>query len=57
MKAHGAQIRIAYAFDTVRNAVLVLGGAETGDDRFYSWFIPQAEDVWEQYLKELGVKP
>jgi hypothetical protein len=57
VKAHGAQIRIAYAFDPVRNAVLVLGGAKTGDDRFYSWFIPPAEGVWEQYLKEQGVKP
>ena len=23
----------------------------------YRWFIPQAESIWEQYLKEQGVKP
>jgi len=40
-----------------RNAVLVLGGAKIGDDRFYRWFIPQAETLWEQYLKEQGVTP
>jgi hypothetical protein len=57
VKAQGAQIRVAYGFDPARNAVLVLGGAKTGDDRFYRWFIPQAEGVWEQYLKEQGVKP
>jgi hypothetical protein len=32
--------------------VLILGGMKTGDDRFYSWLIPQADDVWEQYLKD-----
>jgi hypothetical protein len=57
VKAQGAQIRIAYAFDPARNAVLVLGGAKVGDDRFYRWFIPQAEGVWEEYLKEQGVTP
>lgn len=57
VKAQGAQIRIAYAFDPARNAVLVIGGEKAGDDRFYRWFIPKAEDVWEQYLKEQGVKP
>lgn len=54
VKAQGDHIRIAYAFDPARNAVLVLGGAKIGDDRFYGWFIPQAESVWEQYLEERG---
>jgi hypothetical protein len=57
VKAQGAQIRVAYAFDPTRNAVLVIGGEKAGDDRFYRWFIPQAEAVWEQYLKEQGAKP
>ncbi len=54
VKAGGAQIRIAYAFDPKRDAVLVLGAAKVGDDRFYRWFVPQAEKIWEQYLKEQG---
>lgn len=54
VKAQGAQIRIAYAFDPTRSAVLILGGAKVGDNRFYRWFISQAEAVWEQYLKEQG---
>lgn len=57
VKAQGAQIRIAYAFDPARNAVLVIGGTKLGDDRFYRWFIPKAEGVWEEYLKEQGVTP
>ena len=52
VKAQGAQIRVAYAFDPTRNVVLILGGAKEGDDRFYRWFVPQAEAIWEQYLKE-----
>ena len=32
--------------DPSRNAVLILGGAKVGDDRFYRWFIPQAESIW-----------
>lgn len=57
VKAQGAQIRVAYAFDPTRNAVLILGGAKQGDDRFYEWLIPQAEKVWEQYLREQGEAP
>ncbi len=57
VKAQRAQIRIAYAFDPARNAVLILGGAKVGDDRFYRWLIPQAESIWEQYLKEQGLTP
>jgi hypothetical protein len=57
VKAGGAQIRIAYAFDPCRDAVLILGGAKEGDSRFYTWFIPDAEKIWEQYLAEQeGVK-
>jgi len=54
VKARGDQVRVAYAFDPMRNAVLLIGGAKVGDDRFYRWFIPRAEAVWEQYLKEQG---
>jgi hypothetical protein len=57
VKAQGAQIRIAYVFDATRDAVLLLGAAKVGDDRFYRWFIPQAEKIWEQYLKEQQETP
>jgi hypothetical protein len=57
VKAQGAQIRIAYVFDATRDAVLLLGAAKVGDDRFYRWFIPRAEKIWEQYLKEQQEAP
>lgn len=50
----GRPLRIVYAFDRLRQAVLILGGDKTGDDRFYSWMIPKAEAIWEQYLQESG---
>ena len=52
MKAKGSQIRIAYAFDPKRQAVLLLAGDKSGKDRFYEWLIPTAENLWLQYLKE-----
>ena len=48
----GRPLRIVYAFDPLRQAVLILGGDKTGDPRFYERFIPKAEKVWEQYLAE-----
>ena len=52
VKARGSQIRIAYAFDPKRQAVLLIAGDKTVEDRFYEWFIPAAENLWLQYLKE-----
>lgn len=52
IKSHGHQLRVFYAFDPRRNAVLVLGGDKTGDDRFYERFVPFAEKIWKQYLLE-----
>jgi hypothetical protein len=49
----GRPLRIVYAFDPQRQAVLILGGDKTGDARFYSWMIPKAEALWQQYLREL----
>lgn len=52
VQSSGRPLRIVYAFDRRRQAVLILGGDKTGDDRFYTWMIPKAEANWEQYLQE-----
>jgi hypothetical protein len=57
VKAQGAQIRIAYAFDPARNAVLILGGAKSRRRSVLSLVYSASKGVWEQYLKEHGVKP
>ena len=48
-------IRIIYAFDPDRDAVLIIGGDKAGDNRFYERIIPKAEAIWEQYLREREV--
>lgn len=48
----GQPLRIFYAFDPRRQAVLLIGGDKTGRDRFYEETVPSAERIWEEYLKQ-----
>jgi hypothetical protein len=52
VQSGGAPLRVFYVFDPMRQAVLLIGGDKTGDDRFYDRMIPTAEKIWAQYLKE-----
>ncbi|WP_375761692.1 type II toxin-antitoxin system RelE/ParE family toxin [Corallococcus exercitus] len=52
IQSGGHPIRVFYAFDPTRDAVLLLGGDKTGDKRFYERMIPQAEKIWLRYLWE-----
>lgn len=51
-QSQGRPIRVFYAFDPERQAVLLIGGDKTGDNRFYEVYIPRAERLWEAYLAE-----
>lgn len=51
IQAPGRPLRVLYAFDPRRQAVLLLGGDKTGDDRFYETVVPRAERLWERYLE------
>ncbi len=53
LQSGGRPLRILYAFDPKRQAVLLLGGDKTGKDRFYEEMIPRAERLWKEYLAEL----
>jgi hypothetical protein len=55
-QAEGDPLRTLYAFDPSRQAVLLIGGDKTGDDRFYERMIPIAERIWNEYLEETGQK-
>ena len=48
----GRPLRILYAFDPKRQAVLLVGGDKTGKDRFYEETIPKAERLWKEYLAD-----
>lgn len=52
VQSNGRPLRIFYAFDPARQAVLLIGGDKTGDNRFYENMIPQAERIWKEYLDE-----
>ena len=53
VQSGGRPLRVIYAFDPLRQAVLLIGGDKTGDDRFYETFVPKAEALWIKYLAEL----
>ena len=51
----GNPLRILYAFDPVRVAILLLGGNKTGDDkRWYKVNVPIADRLYDEHLKELN---
>lgn len=49
----GRPYRVLFIFDPRRVAVLLVGGDKTGNDRWYEEFIPKAEQMYEQFLKEI----
>jgi len=51
IQSKGRPLRVFYAFDPKRQAVLLLGGDKTGNDRFYETEVPRAEKLWVEYLK------
>lgn len=50
LRVNNPPIRVLYAFDPERKAVLIIGGDKSGDERFYERIIPQAEKLWLEYL-------
>jgi hypothetical protein len=54
VQSGGRPIRVFYAFDPRRMAILLIGGDKTGDDRFYERFIPIADHLYDQHIDELG---
>ncbi len=46
-------LRVIYAFDPKREALLLLGGDKGDDKRFYERAIRRAEQLWEGHLEDL----
>ncbi|MGH7717475.1 MAG: type II toxin-antitoxin system RelE/ParE family toxin [Gemmatimonadaceae bacterium] len=49
----GRPIRVLYAFDPRRVAILLLGGDKTGDDRWYDEQVPVADALYDDHLATL----
>jgi hypothetical protein len=52
VQSNGRPLRVFYAFDPARQAVLLLGGDKTGDASFYERMVRACERIWQEYLNE-----
>jgi hypothetical protein len=53
VQSGGRPIRVFYAFDPRRSAILLIGGDKTGNSRFYERMIPIADKLYEIYIDEI----
>ena len=53
IQSMGDPLRVFYAFDPRRTAILLIGGNKTGNNRFYRQYVPRADRLYDQYLEEL----
>jgi len=50
----GRPYRLLFAFDPRRVAMLPIGGDKTGRPDWYEEFVPKADKIYAQHLKEIG---
>lgn len=55
-KVHERHLRVLYAFDPRRTALLLIGGDKTGDPKWYDKFVPLADTLFDEHLKQLEKK-
>ena len=53
VQSGGRPLRVFYAFDPLRSAILLIGGDKTGDSQFYERYIPIADRLYDEHLQEL----
>jgi hypothetical protein len=52
IKAGRSPLRVFYAFDPSRDAILLIGGDKSNDKNFYERYVKKAEAIWREYLRE-----
>ena len=50
----GHPYRVLYAFNPLRTGILLIGGDKTGNPRWYEEFVPKADAIYAQHLREIG---
>ena len=50
----GRPYRVLYAFNPRRTGILLIGGDKTGNPRWYQEFVPKADAIYAQHLREIG---
>ncbi len=54
IQSHGDPLRVFYAFDPRRVAVLLIGGNKTGKEkRFYKQYVQRADTLYENHVQSL----
>ncbi|MCY3703466.1 MAG: type II toxin-antitoxin system RelE/ParE family toxin [Rhodospirillales bacterium] len=53
IQSSGRPLRVFYALDPRRTAILLIGGDKTGNARFYNQYVPVADRLHDIYLSEL----
>lgn len=54
LRPRGGSIRVLFAFNPVRTAILLLGGDKRGEwDAWYRDAVPLADDLYDEHLQEL----
>ena len=48
------QLRVLFAFDPRRAVLLLIGGDKTGNSKWYEEFVPIADDLFDQHLREIA---
>jgi hypothetical protein len=48
-----AELRVLYAFDPRRSAILLIGGDKHGNKRWYEEFVPIADHLFDKHIEEL----
>jgi hypothetical protein len=48
-----AELRVLYAFDPRRTAILLIGGNKTGDPSWYEQYVPIADQLFDDHLKKI----
>jgi hypothetical protein len=56
VQAGGNPVRIFYALDPNRDAIMLVGGLKTGskDKKFYQTYVAKADKLYEEHLKSLS---
>jgi hypothetical protein len=52
--AGDAQLRVLYAFDPRRAAILLIGGDKTGNPGWYDQNVPIADRLFDEHLDQLA---
>ena len=53
VQSDGRPLRIFYVFDPKQTGILLIGGDKTGNDRFYTEFVRQADRIYDRHLDSL----